>query len=173
MTRLSPCCDISYITWQVLCSVVFAFEIAGCLWCLADWVVLSTSSECVGRILILWYLKQHLPESWGEFSFCQVYKSVSAGVWNSVIILSPLGKCLQLQMWMLHGSNCQVCHYDSLILNWAIRQQWQWMYAFYDVCISVEVWFSVSLEGLQDDQNISWIQNLWTPKKERKRIFST
>jgi len=95
MTRLSPCCDISYITWQVLCSVVFAFEVAGCLWCLADWVVLSTSSGCVGGILIvLWYLKQHLPESWGEFSLCEVYKSVSAGIWNSAIILSPVGKFL-------------------------------------------------------------------------------
>jgi hypothetical protein len=93
MTRLSPCCDISYITWQVLCSVVFAFEVAGCLWCLADWVVLPTSSGYAGKILILfWYLKQHVPEVWDEFSFCQVYTSVSAGVWNSVFVLSPLGK---------------------------------------------------------------------------------
>ena len=133
MTRLSPCCDISYITWQVLCSVVFAFEVAGCLWCLADWVVLSTSSGCVGKILILlWYLKEHLPESWGEFSFCEVYKSVSAGVWNSVSIR----QVLQLQIWMLHGSDCQkVCHYEALVLNWPTRQQPEWMYVFYDMCI--------------------------------------
>lgn len=136
MTRLSPCCDISYITWQVLCSVVFAFEVAGCLWCLADWVVLCTSSGCSGRILILWYFKQRLPKSWGELSFRQVYKSVSAGVWNSVIILSALGKFLQLQIWMLHGTDCQkVSHYEALILNWVIRQQSEWMFVFYDVCI--------------------------------------